>query len=164
MGFPRQEYWNGLPFSSLVGLPNPGIEPGSPALTVRFFTTETPGKPHNIASALCFGHEVYRILAPRPGTEPVPLVLEGEVLTTGPAGKSQPPCFLREENFRLNENSSDSQLNSYRAISLFLKFTSINNRIKAWKIWWFIWILHSVSQIGLWGLSTNDPNSSQEQL
>ena len=131
MGFPRQEYWNGLPFSSLVGLPNPGIEPGSPALTVRFFTTETPGKPHNIASALCFGHEVYRILAPRPGTEPVPLVLEGEVLTTGPPGKSQPPCFLREENFRLNENSSDSQLNSYRAISLFLKFTSINNRIKA---------------------------------
>ena len=27
MGFPRQEYWNGLPFLSLGELPNPGIQP-----------------------------------------------------------------------------------------------------------------------------------------
>ena len=32
MGFPRQEYWSGLPFPSPGGLPNPGIGPGSPAL------------------------------------------------------------------------------------------------------------------------------------
>ena len=32
MGFSRQEYWSGLPFPSLGDLPNPGIEPGSPAL------------------------------------------------------------------------------------------------------------------------------------
>ena len=32
MGFSRQEYWNGLPFPSPGDLPNPGIEPGSPAL------------------------------------------------------------------------------------------------------------------------------------
>ena len=32
MGFSRQEYWSGLPFPSPGGLPNPGIEPGSPAL------------------------------------------------------------------------------------------------------------------------------------
>ena len=31
MGFSRQEYWSGLPFSSPGDLPNPGIEPGSPA-------------------------------------------------------------------------------------------------------------------------------------
>ena len=31
MGFPRQEYWSGLPFPSLGDLPNPGIEPRSPA-------------------------------------------------------------------------------------------------------------------------------------
>ena len=30
--FSRQEYWSGLPFPSSVDLPNPGIEPGSPAL------------------------------------------------------------------------------------------------------------------------------------
>ena len=32
VGFSRQEYWNGLPFSSPRDLPNPGIEPRSPAL------------------------------------------------------------------------------------------------------------------------------------
>ena len=32
MGFPRQEYWSELTFSSPGDLPNPGIEPGSPAL------------------------------------------------------------------------------------------------------------------------------------
>ena len=32
MGFSRQEYWSGLPFPSAGDLPNPGIEPGSPAL------------------------------------------------------------------------------------------------------------------------------------
>ena len=32
MGFPRQEYWSGLPFPSPGDLPDPGIEPESPAL------------------------------------------------------------------------------------------------------------------------------------
>ena len=32
MGFSRQEHWNGLPFPSPGHLPNPGIEPRSPAL------------------------------------------------------------------------------------------------------------------------------------
>ena len=31
MGFPMQEYWSMLPFSSPGDLPNPGIEPWSPA-------------------------------------------------------------------------------------------------------------------------------------
>ena len=31
MGFLRQEYCSGLPFSSPGDLPDPGIEPGSPA-------------------------------------------------------------------------------------------------------------------------------------
>ena len=30
MGFSRQEYWSGWPFSSSGDLPDPGIEPGSP--------------------------------------------------------------------------------------------------------------------------------------
>ena len=46
MGFPRQEYWTGLPFPSLGNLPDPRIRPTSPALTGPFFTTEPPGKPH----------------------------------------------------------------------------------------------------------------------
>ena len=32
MGFSRQEYWSGLPFPSPEDLPDPGIEPRSPAL------------------------------------------------------------------------------------------------------------------------------------
>ena len=31
-GFPRQEYWSGLPFPSPGDPPNPGIEPKAPAL------------------------------------------------------------------------------------------------------------------------------------
>ena len=44
MGFPRQEYWSGLPFPSPGNLPNPGIKAMSPALVAGFFTTEPPGK------------------------------------------------------------------------------------------------------------------------
>ena len=39
MGFSRQEYRSGLPFSSPGHLPNPEIEPESPALADGFFTT-----------------------------------------------------------------------------------------------------------------------------
>ena len=34
VGFPRQKYWSGSPFPSLGDLPNPGIEPASPAWQV----------------------------------------------------------------------------------------------------------------------------------
>jgi len=44
-GFPRQEYWSGLSFPSPGDLPDPRIEPPSPALAGRFFTTGPPGKP-----------------------------------------------------------------------------------------------------------------------
>ena len=44
MGFPTQEYWDGLPFPSPGDLPDPGIKLTSPALVGRFFTTEPPGE------------------------------------------------------------------------------------------------------------------------
>ena len=44
VGFSRKEYWSGLLFPSPGDLPNPGIEPESPGLAGRFFTTESPGK------------------------------------------------------------------------------------------------------------------------
>ena len=46
MKFSRQEYWSGLPFPPPGNLPEPGMEPTSPALTGGFFTTEPPGKPY----------------------------------------------------------------------------------------------------------------------
>ena len=39
MEFSRQEYWSGFPFLSTGHLPNPGIEPMSPALASKFFIT-----------------------------------------------------------------------------------------------------------------------------
>ena len=45
VGFPRQEYWRGLPFPSLGDLLDPGVEPVPPALAGGFFTTESSGKP-----------------------------------------------------------------------------------------------------------------------
>ena len=45
MGFPRQEFRSGLPFPTPGDLPNQGLEPASPTLAGRFFTTDPPGKP-----------------------------------------------------------------------------------------------------------------------
>ena len=44
-GFSRHEYWSGLPFPSPGDLPDPGIEPRSPALEAEALTSEPPGKP-----------------------------------------------------------------------------------------------------------------------
>ena len=51
IGCSRQEYWSGLPFSSLGDLPDQGFEPVSlmsPALAGEFSTTAPPGKPDKI--------------------------------------------------------------------------------------------------------------------
>ena len=45
MGFSGQEHWSGLPFPSPGDLPDPGIEPRSPALQADALTSEPPGKP-----------------------------------------------------------------------------------------------------------------------
>ena len=45
-----QEYWNGLPCPPPGDLPDPGIEPGSPALQEDSFPAEPEGKP-----AMCHG-------------------------------------------------------------------------------------------------------------
>ena len=46
-GFSRQEYWSGLSFPSPGDLPDPGIEPHSPALQADSSLSEPPGKPKN---------------------------------------------------------------------------------------------------------------------
>ena len=45
MGFSRQEYWSELPVHSPGDLPNPGIQPTSPALQADSLLSEPPGKP-----------------------------------------------------------------------------------------------------------------------
>jgi len=62
--FSRQEYWSGLPFPSPGDFPNPGIEPGFPALQADALPSETRDQPMSPA-------------------------LEGRFSTTVPPGKSQ---------------------------------------------------------------------------
>ena len=50
MGFSRQEYWSGLPFLSPRDLPNPGIEPGSPAPQADSLPSEpNQGSPEGVS-------------------------------------------------------------------------------------------------------------------
>ena len=59
MGFSRQESWSELPFPSPRDLPDPGIEPGSPAFQADALTSEPPGKPKNeIKRCLLLGRKV----------------------------------------------------------------------------------------------------------
>ena len=57
--FPRQEYWNGLPFPSLRDLSDLGIETESPSLQADSLLSEPPGKPliphiYHLLSAICY--------------------------------------------------------------------------------------------------------------
>ena len=45
-GFSRQEHWPRLPFPPPGDLPDPGIEPGPPALQAEALLSEPPGKPN----------------------------------------------------------------------------------------------------------------------
>ena len=58
MEFSRQEYWSGLPFPSPGDLPDPGIEPRSPALQADSLPTEPPGK-----NCILFFLDLHPILA-----------------------------------------------------------------------------------------------------
>ena len=55
VGFSRQEYWSGLPFPSPGDLPDPGIEPRSPALEADTLTSEPPGKPSSQITLAQYG-------------------------------------------------------------------------------------------------------------
>ena len=69
MGFPRQEYWSGLPFPPPGDLPNLGIKLASPAsstLAGGFLTTVPPGKPIN--STLSIKMQVF-FLGTAPGLD-----------------------------------------------------------------------------------------------
>ena len=61
MGFSRQEYWGALPFPSPGDLPNPGIEPGSPALEADALISEPPGKPRFLVDRINMWNTIYEI-------------------------------------------------------------------------------------------------------
>ena len=57
MGFPRQEYWSGLPFPSPGDLPSPGITPVSPALAGGFYHWAT--REHHWVLKATLGYRLY---------------------------------------------------------------------------------------------------------
>ena len=52
IGFPRQEYWSGLPFPSPGNIPDPGIGPRPPALQADSLPSELPGKVSRVSNAI----------------------------------------------------------------------------------------------------------------
>ena len=53
MGFSKQEYWSGFSCLPPGDLPDPGIEPGSPALQADSLLSEPPGKPVCVCVCVC---------------------------------------------------------------------------------------------------------------
>ena len=67
--FSRPEYWSGQPFPSPGDLPDPGVEPTSPALQADSLPCEPPGQPENALGKaihscvrLCF-HGIFWVLS-----------------------------------------------------------------------------------------------------
>ena len=68
MGFSRQEYWSGLPFTSLGDLPNPGNEPRSPTLQADSLPAEPQGQPVDTGvDSLSFLQQIFPIQGLNPG-------------------------------------------------------------------------------------------------
>ena len=76
LGVSRQEYWSGLPFPSPGDLPDPGIEPRSPALEANALTSEPPGFQWN--EPLKDSFLLSLVTRPQPRTFPEPEVVNWE--------------------------------------------------------------------------------------
>ena len=63
MEFSRQEYWSGLPFPTPGDLPDPGIEPESPAWQVDSLPLSHLGRPNEIIHIRCY-HGDWDIVSP----------------------------------------------------------------------------------------------------
>ena len=102
MGFSRQEYWSRLPFPSPGDLPNPGIEPRSPALLADALTSEPLGlytrSPALLADALTSEPQLFTLGSPRVVTSNNSLIEDSKTATADLSlflGGNSPPGFLR---------------------------------------------------------------------
>ena len=84
MGFPRQEYWSGVPCPPPGDLSDPGSEPGSPPLPGGFFTTsatwEAPLQPTHVLEEELLWRRVSRTYLQSPPSSPPFWALQNLVL------------------------------------------------------------------------------------
>ena len=103
MGFSRQKYWSGVPLPSPGGLPNPGIEPGSPTFQADALTSEPPGKPYGKGIRWqmrkhCFCLKATVFVS---WVSYGPLKRQGFVVLNVKMKLKQPPLVLSRKNFPL---------------------------------------------------------------
>ena len=79
IGFSRPDYWSGQPFPSPGDLPNPGIEPRSPALQADSLPAEPPGKPYVFIQPLFFGFPSH--VGPHRTLSRVPLAIQQALIS-----------------------------------------------------------------------------------
>ena len=138
MGFLRQEYWSGLPLLCPGDLPDPEIEPGSPALQANSLLCKPPGKPHFIlAVCICWGF-------PGGASGKEAACIAGELRDTGSIlglGRSLEKEMANEVNPKL---STDLYFSPLETINLFLK--SVNLSFFWGKHFWWTWTGHSLER------------------
>ena len=86
MGFSRQEYWSRLRFPSPGDLPNPGIEPRSPAFQADALTSEPPG--NKFLFNLANGKKIHLPKFPRGSRNTAPYCLFGSIRISLPSVKN----------------------------------------------------------------------------
>ena len=79
MEFSRPEYWSGLPFPYPGDLPDPGIEPGSPALQADSLLSEPPGSPMDIVHA----YKIFRVVSQQQRTKELTRALVAHMAIEG---------------------------------------------------------------------------------
>ena len=127
MGFSRQEYWSGLLLPSPGDLPDPGMEPKSPALQANTLPPEPSGKLSSIPG-----------LGRSPGEgKPNPLFWHGKSMDYSPVGHKE-----LDTNKRLwfslfcLSGSSDVTMKRFSTINAFLdmrRYKYWNHEISSWK-------------------------------
>ena len=126
MGFSRQKYWSGLPFSSPGDLPYPGIEPASPALQADSLPSQPSEMPQikPIRSfkfthapqllSLCSRAQEVQLLSPLT-LEPCSATREATAVRSPhpTTGEQAPLAETREKPAHRNEGPARSKINKY---------------------------------------------------
>ena len=102
-GFPRQDYWSGLPFPPPGDISDPGISSLSPALAGRFVTTQPPRKSILIIAAIAAKslQSCPTLCDPRDGSPPgstVPGILQARILEWDTISFSRGSSQPRDQN------------------------------------------------------------------